>query len=224
MALASEALDSARVYLNDTANQIWSNTKLLPFLKEAYRDLLVQLWLNGIPVIKEKTSTPIEVAAGDLSLTLPADFIEPIRLKERLDGTSDSYSDMTEKEFEPDYSQSESLNYWAFREGAIQFVGATTAREILLYYWKSLTVPTAANSALGFTFAEIFLGPQTAGYASGSVGNLTLAGQLLYIPPDNLGVAGSKLDAIIRANIKGQQSLPARRIPFRRANRSRRFF
>src|SRR3990167_910066 len=105
MANAVDALDSARVYLNDTAKQNWSDVKLLPYLKEAYRDMLISLWLNGIPIMREKTSSPIDVAIGALTLTLPADFVEPIKLKERSDGTNDSYVDMHEKVFEPDLEQ-----------------------------------------------------------------------------------------------------------------------
>ena len=216
MANASEALDSARVYLNDTAKNMWTDAKLLPYLKEAYRDMLINLWLNGIPIQKEKTSSPITVAIGILTLTLPADFIEPIKLKERLALSNDGYVDMFEKAFEPDVQQTTELRYWAFREGGIQFVGSTTAREVLLFYWKTLTIPTEAGNPLGFTFAEVFLGPKTAAYAAGSVGNPTLA-------EEANALAEIKFDVILRANIKGQQSLPTRRVPYRRARRARVF-
>jgi hypothetical protein len=220
MALASVALDSARTYLNDVNSQIWTDTVLLPYLKEAHRDMLLVLWLNGLPVIKEKSST-INVTALATTLTLPSDLIEPIWLKERSQGSSDQWIEMTETEFEPDRNKETTLNYWTWREEVIAFVGATTNREVLLRYWKSLAAVTTASSALGFILAEAFLGPQTAGYAAGSVGNLTLAGELLFVQSQQVGVAGSKLDMIVRANVKGQQNLPARRIPYRRFSRSR---
>ena len=220
MANASVALSSARVYLNDVGAQMWTDTVLLPYLKEAFRDLLSILWLNGLPVIKEKSST-IPVPANSVTVGLPVDLIEPIYLKERPQGSNEDWIPMTECEFEPDRRREQSLIFWCWREQAIQLLGATTNREVLLRYWKTLTEPVDANSSLGFMFAENFIGPQTAAYAAGSVGNLTLAGELLYVPGQNVGVAGGKLDTILRANVRGQQSLPARRIPYRRFNRSR---
>jgi hypothetical protein len=221
MATAATALDSARVYLNDVNAQIWTNAILLPYLKEAHNDLVLVLWLNGLPVLKEK-STSLAVTALQLDLdSQPADLVEPIWLKERSFGSSDDWIDMTEKDFEPDISQTSELRYWTWREDLIKFVGATTKREVLMRYWKSLTVLTAAGDSLGFIFSEFFLGPQTAAYAAGSVGNLTLAAELLFVKGVNIGVAGAKLHMIIQGNIKGQQNLPARRIPYRRFSRSR---
>lgn len=225
MALASEALDSARVYLNDTKKQIWTDTTLIPYLKEAYRDLLLVLWLNGMPVIKEKSATiNVNANALDLGVNQPADLIEPISLKERTQGSSESWIPMVEVGFEPDISKDTILRYWDWREEKIVFVGATSNREVLLRYWKSLTLPVDATTPLGFIFAEIFLGPQTAGYAAGSVGNTTLAGELLYVQSQAVGIAGGKLDMIVRANVKGSQNLPARRIPYRRFDRNRLLF
>lgn len=225
MANATVALDSARVYLNDVGQQIWTDTALIPYLKEAYKDLMIQLWLNGIPVIREKTSTPIVVPASStpVILTLPADLVEPIGLKERAQGSSEPWISMTETDFEPDTKPDVNLRYWAWREENINLVGATNNREVQLRYLKSLTIPTTTNSPLGFIFSEFFLGPQTAAYAAGSVGNVSLAQELLFIhgSPTQMGIAGAKLDGIIRANVKGQQNLPARRIPYRRFARSR---
>ncbi len=224
MATAATALTSARTYLNDVGQQIWTDVILLPFLKEAHKDLLLVLWLNGIPVIREKSAS-ISVAALSTTLTLPTDLLEPISLKERAVGeTNANWQSMTETEFEPDKLMDITLKYWTWREEAIQFVGSTTAREVLLRYWKSSVDITTTSSNLGFLLAEVFLGPQTAGYAAGSVGNTTLAGELLYINGVNVGVAGARLDMILRANIKGMQSLPARRIPYRRSARSQLLF
>ena len=220
MATAASAFSSARTLLNDTNQQIWTDAVLLPYLKEAYHDLLLMLWLNGIPVLREKSAS-INVTAGILTLTLPSDHVEPIWLKERAQGSSEDWIPMTETEFEPDRNQENTLKYWAWREEAINFVGATTNRSVLLRYWKSLTDPVDGTSALGFIFSEFFLGPQTAGYAAGSVGNTTLAAELLFIKDKNIGIAGTRLDMIIKSNIKGQQNLPARRIPYRRFARSR---
>lgn len=223
MATATAALDSARAYLNDTGKQIWTDAVLLPYLKEAHKDLLLVLWLNGLPVVREKSAVINVTAITGLTLTLPSDLLEPIWLKERAQGSSVNISwiPMSETDFEPDIQQDTTLRYWAWREEQIKLVGATTAREVLLQYWKSIADIVDATSPLGFILSEVFLGPQCAGYAAGSVGNITLAGELLFINGQTVGVAGSKLDMIVRASIKGQQNLPARRIPYRRFARSR---
>lgn len=220
---AAAAFSSARVYLNDANQQIWTDAVLLPYLKEAHKDLLLVLWLNGIPVIKEKSAAINVTAVSGLVVTLPTDLIEPISLKERLQ-TSTSVNDyvpMVEKDFEPDITQTETLRYWAWREETIALVGATTNRTVLLRYYKSIATITGASDSLGFIFAEAFCGPQTAAYAAGSVGNTSLASELLWVNSGNLGVAGGKLDMILRANIKGMQNLPARRLPYRRHSRAK---
>jgi hypothetical protein len=220
MGTGTTAFDSARTYLNDVGKQIWTDAVLLPFLVEAHGDMVLELWNNGLPILRE-ISSDINVAIDATALTSPpSNLVEPIWMKERAQGSSDDWINMTEKDFEPDINQAATLRYWAWRDGTIQFVGADTAREIRLRYHKSLTVPTGAGSALGLVFAEFFLGPQTAGYAAASVGNLTLASELIYIPGVQIGVAGSKFSIIIRANVKGQQNLPARRIGYRRFARS----
>lgn len=223
MATAQVALDSARTYLNDQGQQIWTNALLLPFLKEAHRDLLLTLLHNGIPVIREKSAAINITAVTGLIVTLPADLVEPISLKERAQ-TSTSVTDyvsMEEKDFEPDTPQTTELRYWCWREEAINLVGATTARTVLLRYLKSLATITAVGDSLGFILAEIFLGPQTAAYAANSVGNKTLASELAYIKGKQDGVAGSRLSQIVAINVKGMQNLPARRIPYRRYPRSK---
>ena len=224
MALASVALNSARsVYLNDRGKQIWSDTLLLPHLQEAYRDLVLALTLNGLSILKEKSSA-ITVNVGDTSLTLPADFYEPIRLRERDFSSSnpDDYIDMIQTDFPSDTNPDVTLRMWSYNQQVIKLIGATTKRSVLLFYLGGLTVPSSSASDLIFALAENFLAPQTAAYAAGSTGNLALASQLLYIPDIQLGVSGGKLSQIIRINVKNMQGLPVRRIPYHRAIRTKR--
>lgn len=212
MATAKEVFDSARaVYLNDAGGQVFTDSVLLPHLKEAHRDLQLHLLINGLPVIREKSDV-IPVVALSTELTLPADFIEAISLKER-GSSSDEWVSMTEKDFEPDYQQSTTLIFWCNRDEKIMLVGATTNREVLLRYNKGLTLPKDETSQMGFRLAEVFLAAQTAQYAARALGSDSLA-------DDCLKAAELKLDLVVRANIKGQQSLPVRRIPYRRYRRS----
>lgn len=219
---AEVAFDSARGFLNDTGESIWTNAVLLPFMKEAHGDLLLAMFLNGLPTIKVKTST-IQIPAAQTAFSdeLPDDLVEPISIKERKSGSTQDWVPMTEVNFEPDVDRTEALRYWCWREEDIMLVGSTEAREVLLRYWASLTVIVDGNSSISIALAEFFLGPQCAAYAANSVGNSTLARELMYIAGVQTGIAGSKLNMIIQANVKGMQNLPARRIPYRRFARSR---
>jgi len=218
------------VYLNDTNAQIWTDAVLIPFLQEAYRDLIMVLWLNGLPVVRAKT-TVLTIPIGKTSMgpnganVLPADMLEPVWLKERATGaTNDEWVPMSERDFEPDLlTTPTTLSYWAWRQEDIFFpsVGASTSRDIRMNYHATLTIPVVSTDSLNYIFAESFLAPQLSGYAAGSVGNDTLAGKLLWVQVVQVGIAGSKLDMIIRANVKNQQNIPARRLPYRRSMRGR---
>lgn len=216
---AGVACTSARTFLNDVGSQIWTDAILIPYVKEAHRDLLSILWLNGLPVLREKSAI-LPVNANVTSLTI-TDMVDPIWIKERARNSSEDWIPMTETDFEPDRNRDTMLKYWTWREEILNFIGATTDRDVLVRYIKQISVITNTGDSLGFLLAEYFVGPQTAGYAAGSVGNITLAKELLYVPNENIGVAGARLDTIIKANVKGQQNLPARRIPYRRFARSR---
>lgn len=226
MALAIAAFNSARTYLNDQNSQIWSNAALLPYLVEAFNDMIESLTLYEVPLIKEKSvviSVPVSTSIPQLLNSMagfPTDFIEPIKLKERATGSTNpedfESGRMIECEFLPNLQQQESLRYWCWQQQNVLIIGATTARDVLLYYIGGLSVPIAANSSLGFTYAEHFLGPKTAAYAAGSVGNSTLAQEANQVAQD-------KLDNLLMIATKNQQNLPARRIPYHRGRRGRSF-
>jgi hypothetical protein len=52
----------------------------------------------------------------------------------------------------------------------INFVGATTQREILVFYWRSLPLVSEAVDVLLPIDCEIWLAPRTAAIAMGTVG------------------------------------------------------
>jgi hypothetical protein len=209
MALLSDALAIARSLLNDDLGMKWSDAILIPKAQIAHRELQVELELNSIPVVKSQTAI-ISVPAGatDLGLTQPADLVEPISIKERdAGGTAEDLVSMTEVSFIPQASRSVSLIYWAWIGERITFLGATTNREVMLRYTKSLTVPRTATDVLGFVGSELFLGPQIAYLATGE---------------DRFSLQAARaLDRLIRVNVKGMQGIMHRRRPYRSASRSR---
>lgn len=170
--LAKEVMDeAAAVYLNDSARSRWTYPILLPYLRSAIRELQGELESNDLPPIQEIGAIiPVNIATTEL--TLPTDFVFPISLAERAVG-EERFTDMTEISWEPDADPEEKLKYWVFREGKIQFLGATSAREIRLKYLRSLTAIATENSVIEVPQAFGFLAARTAGLASNFGGSAT---------------------------------------------------
>ena len=208
MSTVATALDSARSLLNDDASITWSNALLLSKLKEAYRELVLELTLNGLQVIRELSSI-ITVTAGDTSLgnNLPSDIIEVISVAERTSGSSERFSDMKELlAIPPGLRPINTLQYWAWREEVIEFAESTADREVFVTYKKSLSTPTKLTESLGFLQAELFIGPRTA--------SLALVGRDDKLSSTFNTQARANLEKIIRLNVTGSQSLRTRRRPY----------
>lgn len=217
MATLLTAFEDTRPLLNDNnvGPSVWIDALLLKFVPKAHRELQILLWENGIPVIKEISSALAVAALATVFTTPPTDIIVPISMKERLNGSSEEYVPLEELDFENvSITQSDILRYYCWREEAVRFVGATTARQVMMRYLKGITVPAATNSPIGFIFGEMYLGPRIAALAAGSVGDES---SYVKLTDD----ANKWIDKIVAANVKGGQSLPVQRIPYRRARRSR---
>jgi hypothetical protein len=206
MATVSDAFKSARSLLNDDAAISWSDAVLLPKLQEAHRELLLELELNHIPVIRAVSSIIIVPAGStDLGDNQPADMAEPTDMYERDVGSSlDDFVEMVELADVPNVSPVESLLYWVWEGERIKFVGATEDREVRIRYRKKITTPTINTDDLGFLFAELYIGPRVAALASGN-DKFTMQ-------------ARDNLDKIIQMNVVGQQSMPVRRLPYRKGH------
>lgn len=172
MANASVALATARTLLNDDNATTWTDPILLPKLAEAHRELQVDLWEIGSPVVREESSA-IQVDTPDTTLggNQPSDLIAPTKLIETSRSGS-AWVDMTEVTYIPkNIAQSATLIYWAWREEVIVLLGADVNRDVIVYYRKLITIPTAVGDAIGVIFGELYLGARTAALAAGSVGN-----------------------------------------------------
>lgn len=205
--VASDVMDEARkVYLNDTAASLYTNTALIPHLSAAYDELQQELEENGASQLKE-ISTTISVTALAVTLTLPADFVAPIKLEERGVGET-VWTPMEELPWEPSTTQTSILRYWNYREDEVKFLGATVAREVKLFYWKSLTAITAAGTTVSIINSKRFLALRTSATAATFIGQNPILG-------DRLGrEADEALGKIVNRNIRKQQGMPVRRRPF----------
>jgi hypothetical protein len=172
MALASDAIRSARIYLNDINGITWSDSILMPLLQEAYSELMQELDLNQLGVLKYQTC-PILVPAGHFNLGTdqPTNILDPISMMEKTPGMDDEdYQEMILVDYLPEVDQTDRLVYWAWRREVIMFVGATVDRTVILRYKGSLPVPNLLTDPIGITFGQTFLGPRVASLAYDSIG------------------------------------------------------
>lgn len=212
---ASTVLTEAKGLLNDPSGYIYSDDKLIPLLQKAYGELQTKMMLNGLPVLKE-TSVAIDVVAGTVVLGdgsgLPTDFIYPIELGERADGSTELFEDMEETDWEVTEQATDRLRFWNWREEEIKFLGATTAREVRIRYMKGLTRITAVSTPIAVNNATTFLAARCAAVAAFVIGSNPTRAEALQ------GDAGSALSDLLGILVKRQQGLPVRR----RVNRYRR--
>lgn len=215
-ALTDQVLMSARTHLNDDNAINWPDTSLLPKMQEAFRDLRLELELNGIQIVDE-VSADITVNAGvtDLSTATgyPTDMISPIWMKEKQVGETDAYLiSMTPVDFIPNVDQDITLNWWSWQMNTIKLLGALNAVIVQLRYRRDLIVPRLNTDSIAVAMGESFLSYRTAAMAFSSVKDFTSADRMDARAEMNKG----KLIQFFTNYEK--QMLPAKRMPYHRRN------
>jgi hypothetical protein len=211
--LASDVMSSARIFLNDTAANIFTNTALLPYCIKANEELEMVLASCGLQV-QNAISTAIDVPASLLAnsaLVLPSDFLFPVTLFERADGSTNlaDFTEVVERTWEPNYTATNTLNYYAFRNNNIYFPPCNTAREIQLRYVRQLAQVVGSNSPEDSIIQKNYLSAKLAELAARYIGMNKL------IADDILGreVAPAE-DQLMRVYVHVGQGNPKRRKRF----------
>jgi hypothetical protein len=213
--LSGQVLDLARTHLNDDQGLLWQDPKLFPKYQQAYRALLLEMQLVGLPLFLEQT-VPITVTAGTTDFSTvsgyPTDMVIPLWMKEALPGQQllENFIDMVPVDFIPNVDQDVRLIWWAWIGGKILFLGALNDVIVQLRYRSTLTVPTSNSQDTNIPGSEIYLGYQTAGFAYQSVQGGSQQAEAMFKAADIY------LDKFIRFAIKGQQRLPAKRRAYHR--------
>lgn len=207
--LASEVMDQSAAMLNDTALDQYTYTVQIPYLKKANEDLEKKLIIFGTEVQRTK-SNAISILADATTVTLPSDFLLPISLKERNVGeNNDQWVDMTETIWEPDSTHTTYIEFWAFRNNTIYIKPPIIAKEILLYYERSLAVLSGQNSAVDTGIIKGYLAARTAELCARYIGmNSTFADE---IRDNEVSRAESDLEYMLVLNSQGN---PVRRPKF----------
>jgi hypothetical protein len=170
---ASVVLATTRTLLNDDAASNWTDAALFPKLQQAHKQLQIKLRRAAAPVMK---GVYIEQVAASTNgfLTPPTDLVAPNTLWETTPGApANTYALMTEVDPVPNIvPPGPALVYWAWIEEVVTFLtpAAPATRQILMRYWRALPLPAVNTDPIGFINGELYLAPQTAAIAAGSVG------------------------------------------------------
>lgn len=208
--LASDIMDASAVLLNDASLSLFTYTTQLPYLKRA-NQVLEQILIGYGLDVQRQQSAPISVGVGALVVTLPADFLLPIKLFERAGGNvNDPWTLMSEGDWNPEsVTQLTTLRYWAFYNNAINLVGATVARDVLLEYDRMLAVTSGSSSPQDNYLMSAFLSSKTAEFCARYIGlNETMANAIR----DNEVLAAE--DMLVRIYVLEDQGTRQRRPRF----------
>jgi hypothetical protein len=152
---------------------------------------------------------------------LPANFVEPDEIWEaKIGGTSQDYFRCVGPHPIPNQAQTNTLGYWDFYDGAVQFLGATDDRLLRMDYWGSLetfqdpAIPSQAVIIQNCVNPISFL---VCKYISHSRGQHAAAAEWGKMADD-------ELEDFANIQQKAQQQSPVRRLPARGAGRYQGYF
>jgi hypothetical protein len=209
--LASDVCLSAAIRLNDQAQSDYTNTVLLPFVNDAYKELQLELVLNGSLAL-EKIEATVTLLANLTSLTsagiYPSDLLEPQRLQERHIGET-FWKPMTKTTWPPDFAPTEYNQYWSETQQDILVPGATVANQIRIFGIKSLPDITTAGDTIAINNAQPYMVNRVAALAARFRGNNKTRADALDV------MAGIALSKLMGVNAKAKQGVRTRRRPFR---------
>ena len=213
----TEVHQAAAVLLNDPNQVTWTDSILLGVTKQAYEELCNDLIANGFRLFREVSANLVVTTPGKVFDTPPVDLMYPIKLEERNPGEDDDqWIGMNERDWEPSMVPTTSLRYWAFRKGAVNFVGATLTKEVRMRYMlNTLGTVGSVGSVINMVNAAGLLGAKVASIAAGIAKNPkdSEAKEVLY---------QDRLVRYIQAELGNQQAVPARRKPYTATSRFRR--
>lgn len=142
---------------------MFTDTVLIPYLNSGYRKVQRALAnVGGGAFIEDSVELVVAAVAGvDKSLQvaitdatavpnqLPTDLLMPLKLWERVSGSTDDFVemvDLTEHGGLPSRAQGQTLSVWEWRADGLYFLGATQDVQIRLRYRKALPDLTDAAS------------------------------------------------------------------------------
>lgn len=226
MVTPAEIIKTVASLQNDTAQTVYGNEQVLPYLNMALRELQELFQLNNIPVTNE-TSTTINVPAGvsivrfarpgqeEALPALPVDLIEIQQLWESQEDQN-LWIPMTKKEFLPHQLQDDQLInqflVWAWIKQEIRLIPANQDNDLKIDYISSMFQTIELGQIdIPFPFLNIhsYLSFRTASLCSMYIGENETRAQSLNFDAENA------LNRTVGISTKGKQAITTRRKPFR---------
>ena len=185
---AGQITSLVRSLLNDAAGNLFTDTVLIPYANAAYRK--VQRGLANIGsagFLSDDVLLVLPAVAGvdpslQVSITdstpppnqLPNDLIVPMKLWERVNGSTDDFVemvDLTDHGGLPSQEQGLTLDLWEWRADGLWFLGATQDTQIRLRYQKAFPDLVDGTSPVLIRNAQEVIAYYTAALASASRGS-----------------------------------------------------
>lgn len=222
----NEIMDMVGSLMNDTAQTVYTDAAVLPYLNMALDDLQEIFQQNNIPVTND-VSQIITVPAGITKIgfgttpALPSDLVEIQQLWERSEGVI-PFIPMIRKEFIPHAHEDQEITqflWWAWRDESINVIAATANNDLKIDYIQNIfNTPIAIGDIdvnIPIQNVKQYLGYATASLCAQFIGeNETRSNQLD-------ARATRALDRELGIPIKGKQSIVTRRRPFMASFRRR---
>jgi hypothetical protein len=212
---AADVMDQSAILLNDPVKALFSYEAQLPFLRRA-NEFLENLMISNGASVQRQAGTVLTVLPSTINIDLsqninyPSDMLLPIRCLEA-ESASGLFSQMTEKDWEPELNVTSSISMWTYRNNRIYTPGVTTTRYMKIDYWRQLSVVTSEGDNQEFVASKTYLAAKTAEMCARYIGqNKDIADDLLTVEvlPAQLLLEG--------IYIKNSQGVRTRRMRFTR--------
>lgn len=226
MATLQDVITTVPALLDDFNRGVFSGEFILPYVNVAQRSILTKMRSAGVPEVKVRSST-IVIPANTTTLTktttpaLPSDFVWPDELWEsKSGGNNEDYYRIIGPITLPNQSRSTTLGYWDYKDGEIQFIGATQIRDIKIDYWSTISdfsTPVNPSDAVILQDAVNIISLLCCKAIAVSRGQYQAAEAFS-------AQADEELEQVINAQLKMQQQQPDRRQPYRGRGRYQGYF
>lgn len=196
---------TARTILNDDGNSLFTDTVLFPKLTQAHRELQAYLRARDSQIMRNTFQGVLNANATNL-VASPTDLLEPIKLWEKVSGSSvTTYAEMTEQDpIDPTQGPGTTASqFWQWADEVLVFRPAASNNiDVKILYWRQIPIPVLNTDLIGVLFGELFLAPRTAAIMAGSLGD-----EETYNVASKMAI--SSMDQIVAAN-KGRLNVPGR--------------
>jgi hypothetical protein len=226
MSTAIQVISGVASLMNDTAQTVYTNDAVLPYLNMALDELQEYYELNNVPVTNETSAILMvpkntsRIASIGTTPLLPADLVEIQNLWESDKGMF-QWMPVVRKEFisQNNSTQIDAFIVWSWMGNEIRLIPSTIDKDLKIDYVQSIfSTPILIgqiSADLGVKNATSYLKYKTAALCAKYIGENSSRSDELNL----LAIQG--MDRALGISTKGRQAIVTRRRPFRAAYKTR---